>query len=251
MTILELGIDTNPQLPSSTSIGKWEGIPRAYTPPAIWFPESTHALAAKDIATPWPEAELEQLSLFVGRALVGPTNSFTPSGCLISHTFQGCALTVCKDASLGQSFFLEALLSTLQKVGYRVETLGSMNSVSTADIIYENDLTPRSLARFLRSETARAIITGSNELTGVVFLNLDFDPLDHGIDLGTTGLFKVITTHSKSALDELKVCGSPSAHPRDHITHLAKQRDLDPHTVMLWFARLCVDKFFESIKPTL
>lgn len=287
----ELGIDVYPQAhpgeydtvwknhpisfkPQKTPKDVWKGSPRAFIPLTEWFPERVRVLTRENILTLWPRAEQEILSLIIGRLVVGPDNSISPSGNPINHTSRMCALVLGEDPGLGKSTFFGALWKALTWAGYKRHTFGSINSrfnmakVATSDIIEKDDISPDELKKFVSSANTKIIITGTGKLEteekgvdaievkpiGTIFMNSnEFNPrYIFDMDPGIADRIKVLSTWRTNELEDIDpstICGSPNAAPREHLKYLADLCDTDEKTIMLWLARLCADKFLAAIQP--
>ena len=184
------------------------------------------------------------------------------------------ALTLGEDPGLGKTTLFKALFNSLETVGYTIETFESFSSkfnlgpVVTADIIYKDDLADKNLKQLTESGTAKSVISSSDWLKvqdkgvdaynvfpkGVIICNTNnFNPrLVYGIDPGFVDRIKLISTIREAELDNEQLPpisqGTPDRRPFIHLDYLADKLKVNKNTLMLYFARMCADKFLSLIE---
>lgn len=268
--------EPDPKDPERT-LTSTEVAPRAWLPRREWFAPQLQAVGIGDILTIFPAAEQDLLALIVGRAVVGRHNHQPPGWAKpIRHTSRMAAIVVGQDPGLGKSTLFDYLFTSLQACGYHKETFASMEArfnmgpIATADIIYKDDITAKGLRQFVESEKTKIIITGNGLLkvedkgvnavnvqpNGVIFMNTnEFNPRNvYGIDPGAADRLKLLETLRETEVFQQRLGGvsegSPDTRPAVHIPWLAKKLQVDEKALMLWFARLCADRFLDLIQDS-
>jgi hypothetical protein len=249
--------------------------PRVWIPREEWFPEEVKQVTIKDILTIFPETEQDLLALILGRAVVGRSNHIPPGWDKpIIHTSRMAALTLGEDPGLGKTNLFKTFFSALETVGFVIETFDkfgsqfNMGPIISADIVYRDDLTDKDLKSLLDSGVAKSTISGSDQIKvqdkGVDAHNVfpraciiantnNFNPrLIWGIDPGFADRIKLLATLREAELEQIELTplsqGSTDVRPFVHFPYLAEKTGVSIKTIMLWFARLCADKFLKTLE---
>ena len=254
-----------------------ETSPRAAIPPLAWFDDKLDVIEIKDILTLWPEAEQEIFSLSIGRALAGANKSLTMGGHKLEHGWRIFPILYGKEPGQGKSTICNAIIDAMQSCGYKVANFKSlhrtfnMGRVAQADLAYRDDFTSDALKSSLGTDDAKPAISGAilevqdkgtNAIevpcTALFLANVNkFDPrIRFQLDGGMTDRVKFLTTYSNIELSELSRLavgaskGTPSLRTHIHLPFLAKKLDVDKTAIILYFLRLCLDKFMDYLnKP--
>lgn len=248
--------------------------PKTWIPLEEWFPESVKQVTIKDVLTLFPDKEQELLTLILGRGVVGRSNHLPPGwNEPIKHTSRMAALTLGEDPGLGKTSLFKTFFQALETVGYTIETFDKFNSqfnmgpILQADFVYRDDLTDKDLKSLLESGVAKSTISGSDQVKvqdkgvdahnvfpkAVIIANTNnFNPrLIWNIDPGMADRIKLLATLREAELKDLSIGGvsegSPDVRPFLHLPYLASKCGVTVKTLMLWFARLCADRFLELI----
>ncbi len=275
-TPFELFLTPNPVTSPSESFhpSHRDLAPIKFIPRLEWFPECVRGVTVGDILTIYPDVEAELLSLIIGRAVVGRSNHIPPGyEDPIIHTSRMGAFIVGEDPGLGKTTLFTALFEALQTTGYDVQTFDTFGSkfnlgeVVLADIIYKDDTTDDEFKSLSKSGVAKSVISSSGAIRvqnkgtdaynvipmGVIFANMNsWNPRTiYGIDPGMAERVKLISTVREAELalrdyPELSK-GTPDPRPFIHLPWLAEKLGTSKHTLMLWLARLCADKFLDLI----
>lgn len=266
------GVDPMPRVAQS---GEKQGdvAPSSFVPLLDWFNPSLRELKVSDIVTLFPPAELEILSLIIGRGVVGMSGHVTPSGHVIKHTSRMAGIIYGRDPGLGKSFFFNELFNALKTCGYGMETFNTMGSrfnmgpVATSHFTYKDDVTTKTLMSFMSSEQTKIIITGAGYLkvedkgtnavnvkpcTVILLCCNEFNPrIVYEIDPGTADRLHILSTLREPEIAEKAgtIYGSPNLIPEFHLKYLAEKFGVSVKALMLYLARLCADKFLSVIEP--
>lgn len=249
--------------------------PKTWVPAREWFDESLRKVEMKDVFTLFPRAELEILSLILGRVAVGRSNHI-PSGWSdpVKHTYRTAGVIVGKDPGTGKSILFNNLTSALSRCGFStasfkstVERFGLKNT-ALADIAYKDDTSIKSLKDFLSSEETKILVTGGlfsveeKFARGeqiwprcVILLNSNAwsNNFSYDLDPGIIDRVKLLSTYRRFELERMPENmtgvseGSPNAFPESHIPWLAEKLGVDEEALYLWCIRLCADKFWNVI----
>lgn len=260
---LELGISPDPIL-GSTSKEIREFAPRAFVPKKEWFDPKLYSLDIQDILNLFPEAEAELLALIIGRSVVGLSNHLPPGWTEpIKHTSRMAAIIVGEDPGLGKSTLFRYWLDAVHSVGYQSQTFSDLGAqfnlgeVVTADIIYKDDITDKRLRSLTESEVTKTLITATDLLRveekgenaynvrprGTLFVNSNnFNPrLVYGVDPGIADRLKLLATKRATEISEIE-------RPHYRIPRLAEEYGVNANALLLYFTRLCADKFLDTLK---
>jgi len=262
----ELGI----QISNFTAATAAKDTPRAFIPPREWFAPEVQRLEFSDIFTLWPEPEQRFLQLILGRGLAGRAGSqLIGEERILEHTFRSVGIIVGEDAGLGKSTIFNKLFAALNAVGYvrynfrDISERFGLASVAESDFAYKDDLTSKSLGSLVSSENLKIIASGGQMLSEdkfakatnlfcrtVVLANTnEFDPrMVYSLDSGIADRIKLLSTLRKSELLRLvspRCPESPGLQPFVHLPWLAQNLGVAEETLLLWAARLAVDRFME------
>lgn len=258
---IALRIEPNPD-PSGLSIKDHTKAPVSWVPPLEWFPEYLKELTIFDITTLFPKAESEMLAIGLGRALVGCHNSVTASGELIEHTSRLACVIIGEDPGLGKSYFFNKIFEVMGMLGYTQSTFKNIDSqfnmadVVSAHVIYKDDISIPSLRSLLGSENTKIIATGSGYLRvedkgvdakdvrpiGTLFVNSNYysDRFSWDLDPGIVDRIKMLSTYRSSEIEDDK-------RPEILFKSLSEQYGVSENVIIMYFLRLCVDKFYGLI----
>lgn len=249
--------------------------PRIWVPAREWFDSNLHSVKMKDVFTLFPKAELEILSLIIGRIAVGRSNHI-PAGWEepIKHTYRSAGVIIGKDPGTGKSILFNGFTAALSKCGFTTASFKNtterfgLKSSALADVAYKDDTSLRSLRSFLESEETKILVTGGlfsveeKFAKGeqiwprcVILLNSNaWSPaFCYDLDPGIIDRVKLLSTYRKVELNRMPETmtgvseGSPNAFPEYHIPWLAEKLGVDTEALFLWCLRLCADKFWEVI----
>lgn len=248
--------------------------PRAWVPERSWFSPAMQNVRFEDVFTLWPPAEQRMLKLLIGRTVVGRSYHI-PVGCEkpIEHTMRSIGIIVGEDPGMGKSTTFRALLRAMTQIGYRYANFRSMDDnfnlagVVSRDLIYKDDLTPKSLEELLKSENAKIIASEGQIRTAekfqnasdvwsncVIFANSNsIDPhSSYNIDPGMADRVKLLSTYRKIELAKIRLDGvsedSPDLRPFLHLDWLSKKLGVSIDALMIWCVRLSADFFLELIE---
>lgn len=242
---------------------------RAWIPKLDSFAPQLLEVTWGDVFTILPRAENELFRLIMGRAVVGRDNSKLTEGEIINHTSRMSALIVGRDAGLGKTTLFDAVIATLRKVGYRVQTYGKMDSrfnlgeIAASHLTYKDDMTKDTLRAFLKSENTKIMITGGSlrtEEKGVNAVNTpchtviigntnEYDPrIIYEIDTGIADRIKpmeaireaMLNSQDRSAL----IADSPTLKPYQHLPWLAQKLNVSIDALILYAMRLAANDFY-------
>lgn len=123
-------------------LGKGVAIsPKVWVPEREWFAPSLRSVTMEDVFTIFPKAEIEMLTLILGRIGVGVSNHIPEGwGEAISHTARMAAVIVGKDPGLGKSTLFNGMTAAFSKCGFITQTFRStderfgMKATSLANI---------------------------------------------------------------------------------------------------------------------
>lgn len=270
--LLEYGVDPLPRCATGSET-KGQIAPSSFIPDLNWFDDSIKGLQVSDIVTLFPPAELEILSLIIGRGVVGVSGHKTPSGHVIQHTSRMAGIVYGRDPGLGKSYLFNALFNALKSCGYSMGTFKSMNSrfnmgsVATSHFTYKDDVTTKTLQSFMGAEETKIIITGQGSLrvedkgsnavdvrpsTVILLCCNEFNPrVIFDIDPGTADRLHILSTYRVPEVEQMggTIQGSPNLLPEFHLKFLSEKYGVSVQTLMLYLARLCADKFLALIQP--
>lgn len=251
--------------------------PKIWVPAKSWFDPIFHNVTLDDVFTIFPKAEIEILTLLLGRIGVGRSNHLPPGFPQpIDHTARMAGVIVGKDAGLGKSTLFNGLTAALSRCGFNTHTFKStedrfgMKSAALADVAYKDDTAMKSLGKFLAAEETKIMITGglfqaeekfqSPEQIWpkcVILVNSnDWDPhFAYDLDPGIIDRIKVISTLREYEVNNLKDSiplnkvshGTVDLRPKAHIPYLAEKLGVHPDAIYLWCLRLATDRFWEII----
>ena len=262
----DVGISFSPMDCVNTS--KW---PRAFIPEHNWFSDSLNesGLEPSDFLTLFPKAEQDLLALCFGRAVVGRTGHI-PIGRTrqIEHTFRTMPVLFGAEPGQGKSTLGNYIINALKSVGYAVANFKSMNSrfnlgsVINSHIAFRDDCTSESLEANLRADDLKQAITnaqirvedkGTNaiELWSHAFFFTNVNKWDANIvyrlDSGIMARVAMLSTKFNTQLEsEFKDQLSP--YPYIRIPALAEKYGCSINALMLYFLRMCADRFLELIE---
>jgi len=248
--------------------------PVKWIPLAEWFPEAVQQVSIYDVFTIFPKAEADLLALMVGRACVGRSNLVPPGYSEpIIHSSRMAAFILGEDPGLGKTTLMKALFSALETVGYRVETFESMASkfnlgpIISADVVYKDDITDDEFKGLTKTGSVKSLISSADFMkvqdkgvdaysifpSAALFINTNsYNPrVVYNVDPGTADRIKLISTVREAELLDLDVSplsqGSPDYRPFIHLDYLAEKIGVSKHTIMLWVARQCTDRFLSLL----
>ena len=247
--------------------------PSAFLPHDSMIDSSLDDLQISDVLTIFPEAEAELLAICIGRGLVGPNGTTTTLGKhKIAHSYRTFPL-VFGGPGLGKSTLFEFLFNAIEKNGYKVSNFAEMDShfglgeIVNSNFSYCDDLVNNSLRSLLSAPLFKQAITGSKIRAHIKFAddvevratttfianinNFDASILN-SVDAGTLNRLAIISTLSSREINLKKSKGlttnSPNLRTRENIEWLAEQLGVSIEAIMLKFARLCADKFYQLTK---
>lgn len=263
-----------PQVPDKhTSV--IECAPISFIPRTEWIKPSIRGVTFGDILTIFSEAEQQLLALIIGRICVGPDNHLPPGyDEAIRHTSRMCALVVGEDPGLGKSALMNKIFSALQILGYTQSTFSdiqatfNMGQVATCHILYKDDMTDKTLQKFVQAENTKIIITGNGQLRvqdkGIDALNIvpmavpilncnSLNPrIFFGMDPGAADRIKPLATIRETELKTTPLPplsqDSPDIRPKYHIPWLAEKLNVSETALIASFLTKCRDYFLACIE---
>lgn len=244
---------------------------QAFIPEKSWFSDRLSQVEIKDILTLFPKPEQEMLALCFGRAVVGRSNHI-PVGMKdpILHSFRTMPILFGAEPGQGKSTLANYLIQALKSVGYTVANFKNLNSrfnlgsVINSNIAYRDDMTSKSLEQNLSAEDTKSAITNAQlrvedkgvnavEIWSHAFFFTNINKFDQGmiykLDDGIIDRIALVATRFNIELENLLPrmtglsAGTPSLYPFLHIPYLAEKLDVSINALMLYFLRLCADKF--------
>lgn len=246
-------------------------IPRSFVPDLDWFSENVKELGFRDYLGLFPEAEQNLFALTVGRILVGWNKSRTLDGHIIYHGWRKMAIVYGKEPRQGKSMLFSYIIEALQKCGYTAvnfRTLGErfgLGRVVESNLAYKDDFIASVLKDTLTAPETKSIISGGVIETEIkntpsietpchttIFGNTNkIDPrIRFDLDPGIVDRIILLTTLSNLELDELaNVYEVESFKPFIYLNKILPEKLEVPRIVlMLYFLRLCLDKFFHHLQ---
>lgn len=246
-----------------------------WLPQEDWFDPRIRELKSKDLFTILPEHEAEMLMLLIGRALVGRNRSKTTEGVEIRHSFRSMGIMVGRSAGLGKSTLMEHIIGAMKECGYRISIFQNISSrfgwgsVISADLAYNDDLTPKSQRGLITSDLTKSIVSGgkvkteekgvdsveTNARCVMICNSNDYAKQDFfRMDSGLKSRVKLLATHSDAKLKA--ICkeadgaseGTFDLRVKEHWEYLAQKLNTSTRVMALWLMRLCANRFIESIK---
>jgi len=253
--------------------------PRVWVPAKDWFDEKLHQVTLRDVFTIFPDAEVEMLTLILGRVGVGRSNHLPPNfPSPIDHTARMAAVIVGKDAGLGKSTVFNGFMAAISKCGFNTHTFKStedrfgLKAAAMANIAYKDDTAMKSLKQFLASEETKILVTNGLFQTEEKFQNSeqiwpqcvlivnsnDWDAhFAYDLDPGIIDRIKILSTYreyeilkNKKKLEGTPSEGTPDLRPRTHIPFLADKLGVSVDALYLWCLRLATDRFWSVINDT-
>lgn len=247
--------------------------PTAYLPHDSMFDECLNNLTIFDILSIFPETEARLLALSIGRALVGSDGTMTSIGQHeISHAFRTFCL-IYGAAGTGKSTLFNFLFEAVEKTGYKIAHFNNIDvkfglgEIVNANFAYSDDLLTDTLKKLLQAPLFKQIITGQKIRAEVKFADAfevrsistlfacinDFNSsVLNFCDVGTLNRLAIITTKSNREINNSKGSGltvdSPNLRTRENIEWLTEKLGVHRDAIMLKFARLCADYFYNEIK---
>lgn len=265
-TVFRLG---NTVWPSETL--NYEVKPISFIPERDWFEKDLTSITIYDILSIFGVPEADIFSLCIGRACVGrdgsiPVGRETP----LSHKFRTMAVLYGAEPGQGKSTLMEFLIGAMKTVGYTVSNFGEigrfgLGSIISSSIAYKDDATAAELASLMRSPNLKQMITNATIRTenkgidsvetsahAVFIANINhWNPyLIYKLDAGILDRVKILKTLYNSCLSENRENlsaskDSPDLKSRENILYLSKKFGISTNVLMLWFCRLCTEKFLE------
>lgn len=248
--------------------------PATFLPKDSMFDKSLNDLQISDILTIFPPSEAKLLALCIGRGLCGPDGTVTCiNNTKINHAFRTFPL-IFGAPGLGKSSLFTFLFEAIEKTGYKVSHFNSIDEkfglgeIFDSNFAYSDDLLTSSLQKLLQAPLFKQAITGSKIRAHIkyaedievkaksVFIaninNFDSSVL-YQLDGGTLDRLAIISTYSEKEIrNHPDVSGlsldSPNLKVREHITWLANKLQVSTDALMLKFAKLCADLFYQECK---
>lgn len=267
--IHNVGISLNPSKAHAKGL-----YPEAFIPERGWFDKAFEEIEIKDILTLFAEPEQELLAICFGRAVAGRPNHL-PIGDdkPLRHAFRTFPVIFGAEPGQGKSIFANALINAMKLVGYRVANFKTMatrfnlGSVISAHVAYRDDCTSDALGALLKADDTKQAITnaqirvedkGTNAIeiwsNAFFFTNVNrWNPqIVYSLDDGIMDRVKLVSTLYNVELAKIVPIGAsegtPSIYPYHHLQYLADKYCTTVDGIMLWFLRLCLDKFMDLLK---
>lgn len=261
---LALGIEHTPDPNGLTHKQAIKYAPISWVPPTEWFPVCLQDLKLEDLNPLFPTTEGLLLALGIGRALVGVSNSITPSGKVIKHTSRLANVIIGEDPGLGKSIFFNKLFGVVKSLGYTVSTFKDINSqfnigsVISSHFIYKDDISIPTLKSLLASENTKIIATGGTircedkgvdaediQSIGTLFVNSNYysDRFSWDLDPGIADRIKMLSTLRQTELKD-------TDRPEVFYTNMAKEYGVTEDVIIMWYLRLCVNYFISLISDS-
>ncbi|MDX1371780.1 MAG: hypothetical protein R3321_04885, partial [Nitrososphaeraceae archaeon] len=221
--------------------------PLVWVPAKAWFDDRIKELRFEDIFTIFPDAELELFRLILGRIGVG-INGHQPPGTdiIVNHTFRMAGILVGREAGLGKSTMMEALISALAHCGFSTSTFRDITTQfglkegALSHLLYKDDTTMKTLSKILTSEETKILVSNGlmqseekfqskEEIKSrcvLIASSNDWDPnLVYNLDSGIISRIKLLSTYYYSEMQR-----------KDHyIPAVGKcTDDLRPHYHIKW-----------------
>lgn len=242
--------------------------PSTFLPSDSMFSESLNDLKISDILTIFPPAEAQLLALCLGRGFCGPDGTITSvNNTKIKHAFRTFPL-IFGAPGLGKSSLFTFLFEAIEKTGYKISHFNNIDEkfglgeIFDSNFAYSDDLLTSSLQKLLQAPLFKQAITGSKirahikyaediEVRARAVFIANINNFDAGVlyqlDGGTLDRLAILSTYSEREIRQLQ-SESPNLKIRENITWLAKKLGVSIDALMLKFAKLCADLFYQECK---